>query len=221
MSAPGAAGWMQKLLQGRTPYLISGGFVAVGAVAIVLLLALAGGGVPSLPNPFGGTGQPDSSEFDEMSAGKTSDPVPSEFDVSDTSPAAVPFATTCEVPVVVRGAPTVGSLHLEMTYDSTAVEVTSVQSGSLPSDSLFEYNATPGRVTIGLVCPEGLSGDWEVAVVQFQALPAGSTGGQRPLAYENVVAHGADSLLEIGTVVSSGSVLLDDMSVMAPAISFS
>ncbi|MBN1856072.1 MAG: hypothetical protein JW846_03865 [Dehalococcoidia bacterium] len=218
--APGMTGWIQKVMQGRTPHLISGALVAVGAVAIVLLLVSAGGGSLSLPGPSGGVDQPVSSEFDEMPAEKPSDAASSGFDSGDSTTATAPFATEFEVPVVVRGAPTVGSLHIELAYDPGAVEVTGIQTGNLPSESLLEYVETPGRVTFGVVCPDGLSGDWEVASVMFAVQSSSPQAGQSPLTYSNVVAHSAESLLEMSTVVSSGSVMLNDMSVVVPSISF-
>ncbi len=205
------AGWAQKLTQGRLPYLISGALVAVGAIAIVLLFAQAGDEGPGPSDASGESAPPNASEFDEMPEEKP----------SDAAPSAAFVGTGFEVPVEVLGAPGVGSLHLEMTYDANAVVVSGVRSGNVPGDSMFEYADTPGSVAIGIVCPDGLVGDLEVAYVTFEVLSPESQAGQSPLTYNNVVAHGSESLLQIVTEVTSGSVSFVDMSVVAPAVSFS
>ena len=211
----GQLGWMQKLTSGRTPYLLSGALVAIGVIAVVVLFAQAGGGGFSLPNPFSGLGLPGSSDGDQA-------PAEDEFDEMEatTPPASPPIGGNFTVPIELRGAPNIGSLHVEMTYDSNAVQVASVQSGTLPPDSLFEYSSTPGRVTIGLVCPDGLSSDWAVATVTFEVLSSAPVGGQTALVLENVVAHSAENLLEVFATSSPGSLGLQDLSVLPPVVSF-
>ncbi len=214
-SGTGQLGWMQKLTSGRMPYLLSGALVAIGAIAVVVLFAQVGGGGFSLPNPFSGLGLPGSSDGDQV-------PAEDEFDEMEatTPPASPPTGGNFTVPIGLRGAPSIGSLHVEMTYDSNVVQVTSVTSGTLPPDSLFEYSSTPGRVTIGLVCPDGLSSDWAVATVTFEVLSSAPGNGQTALVLENVVAHSAQNLLEVFATSSQGSLGLQDMSVLPPVVSF-
>lgn len=214
---PGAGqpGWMQRLTSGRTPYLLSGALVAIGVIAVVILFAQAGGGGFSLPNPFSGLGLPGSSDGDLVVTEDEFDEMP-----DTTAPASPPTGDSFTVPIELRGAPNIGSLHVEMTYDSNAVQVASVQSGTLPPDSLFEYSNAPGRVTIGLICLDGLSGDGEVATVTFEVLSSAPGNGQTALVLDNVVAHSTESLLQVMATSSPGSLGLQDMSVLPPVVSF-
>jgi hypothetical protein len=207
-------GWMQRLASGRTPYLLSGALVAVGAIAVIVLFAQAGGGF-SPPNPFSGVSLPGSSDGDLVVTGGELDEKPAT--TPSTSP---PAGGSFTVPIVLHGAPGIGSLHVEMTYDSNAVHVTGVQSSTLPPDSLFEYSSAPGRVTVGLVSPDGLVGDGAVATVAFELLSSVPGNGQTALVLENLVAHSAENLLQVVTTSSPGSLGLQDMSVLPPVVSF-
>ena len=214
-SGTGQLGWMQRLTSGRTPYLLSGALVAIGVIAVVVLFAQAGGGGFSLPNPFSGLGLPGSSDGDQAPAEDEFDEMP-----ATTAPASPPTGGNLTVPIEIRGAPSIGSLHVEMTYDSSVVQVTSVQGGTLPPDSLFVYSNPPGRVTIGLVCPDGLSSDWAVVTVMFEVLSSAPGDGQTALVLENIVAHSAENLLEVFATSSPGGLGLQDMSVLPPVVSF-
>ncbi len=216
----GQHGWVQRLTSGRTPYLLSGALVAIGGIVVIILFAQAGtGGGFSLPNPFSGLGLPGSSDGGQMPAEDEFDEMPA-VTPATTPPASPPTGGNFTVPIELRGAPSIGSLHVEMTYDSNAVQVTSVTSGTLPPDSLFVYSSAPGRVTIGLVCPDGLNSDWAVATVMFEVLPSAPGNGQTALVLENVVAHSAENLLEVFATSSPGSLGLQDMSVLPPVVSF-
>ncbi len=215
----GPLGWAQRLTSGRTPYLLSGALVAVGVIAIIILFAQAGGGGFSLPNPFSGLSLPGSSGGDQVPAEDELDEMPA-MTPATTPPASPPTDGSFSVPIELRGALSIGSLHVEMTYDPNVVQVTSVTSGTLPPDSLFVYGSAPGRVTIGLVCPDGLNSDWAVATVMFEVLPSAPGNGQTALVLENVVAHSAENLLEVFATSSPGSLGLQDMSVLPPVVSF-
>ena len=75
-------------------------------------------------------------------------------------------------------------------------------------------------MTIGLVCPDGLSSDWAVATVTFEVLSSAPGDGQTALVLESIVAHSAESLLEVVATGSPGSLGLQDMSVLPPVVSF-
>jgi hypothetical protein len=211
----GQHGWVQRLTTGRTPYLLSGALVAIGAIAVIVLFAQAGGGGFSLPNPLSGVSLPGSSAGDLVVTEGELDEKPAT--TPSTSP---PAGGSFTVPVVLHGAPGIGSLHVEMAYDSSAVQVTSIQSSTLPPDSLFEYSSAPGRVTIGMVSPAGLGGDWEVATVTFEVLSSAPGDGQTALVLENVVAHSAENLLQVVATSSPGSLRFQDMSLLPPVVSF-
>ncbi len=214
-SGMGQHGWVQRLTSGRTPYLLSGALVAIGVIAVVILFAQAGGGGFNLPNPFSGVGLPGSSGGDLVVT-------EGEFDEKPLTspPMSPPAGGSFTVPIELHGAPGIGSLHLEMRYDSNALQVTSVQSSTLPPDSLFEYSSAPGRVTIGLVCPDGLVGDESVATVTFEMLSSAPGDGPTALVLENLVAHSAESLLQVVATSAPGSLGLQDLSVLPLVVSF-
>jgi hypothetical protein len=214
----GIIGW---LTEGAHLRLLSAGLVVAGAAVIVLLFAQVGinatGGftLPGLPNPFAGNDDvaqesvlPGQSGLDEQT--------PPTNGAGTSAPV---VGGVAQVPLTVQGGAAVGSLHVELVYDATLLEVVSVQWGQLPVDALFEYAARPGNVTLGMVAPSGLGTNLTVAVVTLEAVQS-SSGEQTPLYLENVTAHNSDSLVEMVASVVAGSIDLTNGTVMAPAMVF-
>ena len=109
-----------------------------------------------------------------------------------------------DVPIEVAGASNVGSLHIELVYDPAVLDPLEVKTGALASGAMLEKNMdTPGRVVIGLISAQGISGEGQVAVVSFDV--PGQQGDTSPLSLENVQAHDATSLSTIQTTVESGT----------------
>ncbi len=123
-----------------------------------------------------------------------------------------------EVPIDFEGASNVGSIGIELTYDSTVLEVTDVKSGELAGNAMMEYNIdSPGLVIIGIVDSSGINGDGAVATVSFNQVGDGRTS---PLNLENVETHDATTLVDIINETSDGSFATDGNTVTVPVVRF-
>ena len=91
-----------------------------------------------------------------------------------------------EVPVELTGAAAIGAVHLEITFDPDVLTPTDVVGGSMASSALVDFNATDGRVVIGVVSGDGIDGDGSVVIARFDVI--GSDGATSPLTLENVQA---------------------------------
>jgi len=216
-----SGGIVAWLTEGPRLRLLSVGLVVVGALVVVLLLAQVGlnaaGGfaLPGLSNPFGGGG--DETPLGMVPGDDLDEQSPSQNDTTTVLPAA---SGIVDISVNLQGAPGVGSLHAEMVFDTGVLELVGVQQGALPADALMRYAVTPGRVTIGLVSPSGITGNGSVAVVSLRTLPSSPASGQSPVLLDNVVAHHSDTLQELATSSMSGSVDFGSRNVMAPVVVF-
>jgi len=109
-----------------------------------------------------------------------------------------------EVAVNSRGASNVGSLEFEMVYDSTVLEAVSVQKGTLAGNAMLDFSVDrPGRVWVGMVDSNGISGDGSLVIVSFQAV--GASERTSPLSLENIGAHNATTLIDIVTEAAAGN----------------
>lgn len=93
-----------------------------------------------------------------------------------------------EIPILVKGAPGIGAMHVELTYDPAVLEATSVDKGDLLDDgSLIDFNISePGRIVLGFVTLGSVEGDGAIAVAHFNVL--GADDAESPLAFENTQA---------------------------------
>ena len=125
----------------------------------------------------------------------TATPTPIPVPTPIPQPTAAPAPTTVDIPVEVTGVEGIGSLHIELAYDASALTTVSVSAGDLAENALFEADVdTPGRVIIGIVDAMGITGSGPVAIITFE--PAGPRATS-PLKLENVQAFNADSLIDI------------------------
>jgi len=224
-ASPGAeqaeskGGFLARLTAGPKSNVVGLGAGAVLAVVLLVMIVrmglgfFGGPGLPSPSLPSSGNGG-SSSESGATAPGEFDEQTPTNSGAGSTAPTTTGNG---EVPLTVQGASEVGSLHVEMVYDASSLELVSVQWGQLPSDALYEYATQPGRVSMGIVAPSGLGASQSLAVVSFRTVQA-SVVGQSPLYLENVVAHHSSSLAQMQTAVSSGSVDLATITVTAPTI---
>ena len=219
--AMAGTGWSGKSwLSGHRLTLVAGSLVAAGVLVVAVLVVQAGvPGLPSISNPF----QP-------------GDDAPAETASTDPGPAAADSGGTAlvgtdsgelpnvemefELPLIVRAAPRVGSLHVELAYEEAEVELISVQAGALPVGSLFQYAAESGRVTMGIVSVDGLEGDLAVASLMFRVYPDAERVGDASFVVENVAAHDAILLAPIATTGGPGRVDLVSLAVTPAAVDF-
>jgi len=128
-------------------------------------------------------------------------------------------AGTAQIPVNLSGASGVGSLHIELVYDSAILEVTAVKAGKLAQNAVVDFNIqTPGRAIIGIVSSNGISGSGAVASIAFKSK---AKSGTSALTLDKVEAYSADTLQDMRTQVSAGQFNARDRSFNAPSITFS
>jgi hypothetical protein len=124
-----------------------------------------------------------------------------------------------KIPIEIQEAANVGSLHLELVYDQSTLSATRVENGTVAGDALFDYNIdTPGEVVVGIVSSQGIKRDGSIAIVTFNVTGRAKTS--IPLSLENVAAHDANTLAEIPTSASAGSLSTKDGSFTAPTLLF-
>ena len=124
-----------------------------------------------------------------------------------------------EIPVNLNGANGVGSLHIELVYDSSILEVTSVKTGKIAQNAVLDFNiSAPGRVIIGIVSPNGINGSGAVAGVVIKAK---AKSGSSSLKLEQVEAYSAEKLQDMKTQLSDGQFNAANRNLTAPAITFS
>ena len=131
-----------------------------------------------------------------------------------------------EVPINLRGAKNLGSLHVELVYDPAVLEAASTEAGWIGNEWLgniarSEVNLeTPGRVIIEMTKKEwagGINGDGSLIRVAFHVL---AEEGTSHFSLENVEAHDATTGAEIPTRVSPGNFVVEDHLLTAPTITF-
>ena len=136
----------------------------------------------------------------------TATPTPTPEPTPIPEPTATPAPPTVDVPVELRDAEGIGSLHIELTYDASALTAVSVSAGDLAENALFEADTgSPGRVIIGIVDAAGITGTGPVAIITFE--PAGPRATSL-LKLENVQAFGADTLIDIIMSANPGKLTL-------------
>ena len=124
------------------------------------------------------------------------------------------------IPVYAQGAANVGSLHLELSYDSQVLHANCVEKGlAADANAMLAYSVdSPGRVVIGMISSNGINGNGSLAIVTFEVEGGSST--TTSLELEKVVAHDASSLAELSTTTLTGSFATEDHSFEAPILVF-
>ncbi len=121
-----------------------------------------------------------------------------------------------KVPINLEGANNIGSISIELVYDSDVLEATEVVAGELAANAMIESNIqNPGRVIIGIIDSSGINGDGAIATVSFNQV---GDGGTSPLTLENVETHDATTLVDIINETSDGSFAAEGNAVTAPVI---
>lgn len=122
-----------------------------------------------------------------------------------------------KIPVDLKNASNVGSLHIELVYDSAVLEATEVKVGNLARNAAIEFNlGDPGRVIVAIIDAMGINGDGPVVTVSFNVVGEGMSS----LTLENVEAYDAETLYDIITAASPGNFVAKDNSFTAPVIVF-
>ncbi len=200
-----ARGW-KGIPAPRWMLLGSGVLIAVGVIAVAILLLQTAFGSFSMPSLF--------------ERGADTDSTLSTPPTGTAPPVVAPASSQFQVPVQIHDAQGVGSLYIEVAYDQTDIEVVQLDPAALPANTLMENSVTPGRVVIGVATSTGLSGDWTLAFITCRRAPGAATSGDSVLTISSVEANLAADLSEAATMSSAGRVNLSSLSVVPPVITF-
>jgi hypothetical protein len=123
------------------------------------------------------------------------------------------------IPVDIVGAKNIGSIRIELIYDSILLEPVSVKSGTVTVNDLFESNINDeGRVIVGLVSSAGISGDGSIAEITFKI--KGRDNEPTPLVLDNVSAYSSLDLSRLSVSFIAGSYKAKDNSFASPTVYF-
>lgn len=112
------------------------------------------------------------------------------------------------VPIQMSGANGLGAVHLELTFDPAVLTAQEVTKGALAgNNALMESNIKePGRVVIGIVSLDGITGDGTLASVNFNVV--GDAGINSSLAWANNQAWERESHAEVLVNAQPGQVTI-------------
>ena len=121
------------------------------------------------------------------------------------------------MPIKIENADHVGAISLNLLYDSTVLEVTSVNVGAPARRSDAAWQITgPGTLKV-VVKNANINGDGTLVTVKCKAL---NTTGSSTLVIQVLGAIGADTGEDVETQVTDGTFTASDDSVEAPVIRF-
>jgi hypothetical protein len=120
------------------------------------------------------------------------------------------------IPVNLKGADGIGSLHLELVFDPAVIKAVGLKTGDLAEYALVEHNLqVPGRVIIGLADHSGISGDGVLVEISFEVM---SKNGKSQLILENVEAYDTEYFMNVIAEISNGNFSVEDKEFIAPVI---
>ena len=196
----------------RTTLLLS-----LAAITIAGLTACLQPGPTPVPSPTAAPTPPPPPIVPEPTATPAPVPTPVPLPTPTPDPTATPAPATVDIPIQLAAAEGIGSLHIELTYDASALTAVGVSPGSLAENALFEADSTtPGRIIIGIVDATGINGAGPVAIVTFE--PAGP-GASSPLELEDIQAFDADTLIDILLSADPGEFSAADGTIIPPTLS--
>ncbi len=123
-----------------------------------------------------------------------------------------------KVPINLESANNIGSISIELVYDSDVLEATEVVAGELAANAMIESNIqTPGRVIIGIMDSSGMNGDGAVAAISYDVVDEEENS---TLALAEVLTHDATTLVDIINETSDGSFAAEGNAVTEPVVRF-
>lgn len=196
----------------RTTLLLS-----LAVLALAGLTACLQPGPTPVPTPTAAPTLPPPPIVPEPTATPAPVPTPVPLPTPTPEPTATPEPATVDIPVQLFDAEGIGSLHIELTYDASALTAVAVSPGDLAENALFEADSTtPGRVIIGIVDAMGITGSGTVATITFE--PAGPNASST-LKLENIQAFDADTLIDILLSADPGRFSAAHGTVIPPTLS--
>lgn len=123
-----------------------------------------------------------------------------------------------DVPIKIENADHLGSIAFNLLYDSTVLEVTAVNVGSLARGSNAQWAIEkPGQLLVGVQNAKNIDGKGTLVAVKCKVL---NTTGSTTFAILVLEARSANTGELVETQVSEGSFSASDMSIEAPVIDF-
>ncbi len=75
-----------------------------------------------------------------------------------------------QIPVEIKNADKVGSMDIVLSYPSEVLQLLDVIPGSLTQNSLLEHNVEDGKIKVGIVDTNGISGDGSLFYMKFSVV---------------------------------------------------
>ncbi len=122
------------------------------------------------------------------------------------------------VPIDIRDSKNIGSVDIVFTYDPSVLEITEVLPGELTQNAMMEYNAeNPGKVNIGIIDTDGISGDGTLVTIGFNVV---NDTGTNQFKLETVKTHDATTLIDVINYATDGIYRAEGNTLEAPIIYF-
>jgi hypothetical protein len=121
-----------------------------------------------------------------------------------------------KVPIEVKQAENIGSLMIQLSYDSDVMSALEVKSSQLTTNSMIEYNTkVPGLVLIGIVDTEGVNGDGAIAEISFDII---QNTGTTLILIDQLEAYDVETLIDVQFVTNHGLYSFEDDTLVIPTI---
>jgi hypothetical protein len=117
--------------------------------------------------------------------------------IPDSSGAVGESAT---ISINVKGAKSIGSMDLVVSYDPELLKVVKVEKGGLVKGLFSSNTKEAGIIAIGIVDSKGISGDGEMAKITFEVLKA----GESPINVVSVKAYDVESHVDVKVTAENG-----------------
>ncbi|MBI5698471.1 MAG: hypothetical protein HZC29_08365 [Thaumarchaeota archaeon] len=108
---------------------------------------------------------------------------------------------TVDLPIMISDAADIGSMDIQLSYDSSVLNVTAIDKGTLTANSIFQSNVLLGTAKIAFIDSAGINGNGSVAIITFMAI--GSPGTSMELKLD-AKANNANDFSNIPLSVSNG-----------------
>ena len=124
-----------------------------------------------------------------------------------------------QIPIYLLGASDLGSLEFVLVFEPNTLEFVGVTPGTLASDALIQTKLrSDGHVWVGVVEPNGVTGDGSIAVLSFDTVEGG--GSESALVLEDISSYSASTYLDSLYESTAGLIALNEGSLAAPELSF-
>ncbi len=111
------------------------------------------------------------------------------------------------VKVLAEDCTDVGALDLTVRFDPEIVRFESVETGTAAANGMLDFkSAEPGRVVVSLVDADGLAGDGDLLLLNFQTI--GEVGAKSAVVLEDVSANHVSKYVEIPVVIKNSELVV-------------